>query len=410
MALDWVHLADVARTAPEFQTRALELLGQRLGFDIAFLAVAGDERGAAGVGLDPAEVLERFAPGSAYQRELLPVKSAALAARGVAVDTDVLGQRRLEDTAYFRDFVRPMGGRHSLLAYLRLRDVPFGTLVLGRSTAFSSRDVLELERILPELSVGRASYGLPPAKDAPPLPSPSGGPLARFGRLCSRGVLERVRLRDGTAVIVRDRGEHREMVAVDGESELVWSRAQVSEPARSGWPYVDLLHVAATIARHRTRALFIGCGGGVGVRQFARNYPGMLIDVVDSEASVVALARTWFGIDALPGVTTHVADGAAFVAAAPPAAWDVIVVDAYGTSLVAERFASERFFCELRRVLAPGGAVSSNVIGCLDGDGPVGTVVRAARSLFEDVRIVPVVDTDETFHAGALRNVVVIAR
>lgn len=413
MALEWVRLANEAGTVPEFQSRALELLGARIGFDIAFLAVAGDEARAAGVGLDPAEVLARFAPGSVYERELFPVKSAALGARGVAVDADVLGRRGLEEAAYFRDFVRPRGGRHSLMAYLGLRRVPFGTLVLGRSSAFSAREVREIEDALPALSAGRASYGLPSMDPSPALPAVPGGPLARLGRLCSGGVLGRARLNDGSEVVVRDRDGQREMVASgpgDQEGELVWSRAHLSEPARSGWPYVDLCHLAAAVARRRSRALFIGCGGGVGVRQFARNYPGMLIDVVDSEPAVVELARTWFGVDALPGVTLHVADGAAFVAAAAPASWDVVVIDAYGTSLLETRFASAGFFAELRRVLSPGGAVSSNVIGRLDGGGPVGDVVKAAGSVFEDVRIVPVVGAEETFRAEALRNVVVIAR
>jgi spermidine synthase len=109
-------------------------------------------------------------------------------------------------------------------------------------------------------------------------------------------------------------------------------------------------------------------------------------------------------------VTTHVADGAAFVAAAPPASWDVVVIDAYGASLIEERFAAAGFFAELRRALSPGGAVSCNVIGSLEGDGPVRATVKAARAVFSDVRMVPVVETDETFRADTLRNVVVIAR
>jgi SAM-dependent methyltransferase len=410
MALEWVHLADEAGTVEEFQARALELLQARNGFDVAFLAVAGDERRAVGRGLDPTEVLRRFSPASVYARELLPVKTAALKGRGVALDVEVLGQRGVENSAYFRDFVRPRGGRHSLMAYLRLRGIPFGTLVLGRATAFSAREVRDLEGTLPALSVARASYGLPITGLEPPLPALSGASLARLGRLWSGGVLERARLRDGGEVVVRDRDGLREMVAVDQDRELVWSRAHLSEPARSGWPYIELLHVAATVASRRSRALFIGCGGGVVIRQFARSYPGIVIDVVDREPAVIDLAETWFGLDALPGVTTHVADGAAFVAAAPPASWDVVVIDAYGASLIEERFAAAGFFAELRRALSPGGAVSCNVIGSLERDGPVRATVKAARAVFSDVRMVPVVETDETFRADTLRNVVVIAR
>lgn len=408
MESKWAALPHDARTVEEFQRRALDLLGSAIGFDIAFLAVAGDESRASGRGVDPGEVLRRFAPGSRYAREHLPTKAAALGRRGVAVDADVLGERVLAKCAYFTEFVKPRGGRHSLLAYLALRSEPFGVLVLGRGGGFSAGEVQEMERILPVLSLGRASYGLPPAE--PSLPLPPSGAGARARRFLSRGVLAREARSGGGAVIVRDRGEYREMVAVQGEDELVWSRASLSEPARSGWPYVDLLHVAAPLARRRSRALFVGCGGGVGVRQFVRTYPGIRIDVVDDEPAVIQLATRWYGLGALPGVTTHVADGVAFVAAAPAASWDVVVVDAYGTSIVEERFATGAFFEAVSRALAPGGAVACNVIGSLGGEGIVRRVERSASAVFPSVRLVPVLGPNEVVQADTLRNVVVIAQ
>src|SRR6516164_3594612 len=62
-------------------------------------------------------------------------------------------------------------------------------------------------------------------------------------------------------IVVRDREGYREMVARDRGTrrEMVWSRARIEDPSRSGWPYVDLFHVAAGLAGRRERALFVGC-------------------------------------------------------------------------------------------------------------------------------------------------------
>ena len=145
------------------------------------------------------------------------------------------------------------------------------------------------------------------------------------------------------------------------------------------------------------------------MRQFASAYPGIAIDVVECEPAVIELARAWFDLSAIPGVTVHIADGAAFIRAAAPSTWDVIVIDAYDASTFAAAFADKEFLTALRSVLRPGGAVACNVIGTLVGDGPVRTFVSAAQRAFDTVRMVPVVDLDEHYSGDALRNVVVVA-
>ena len=58
--------------------------------------------------------------------------------------------------------------------------------------------------------------------------------------------------------------------------------------------------------------------------------------------------------------------------------------------------------------LRPGGAFAFNVVGTLDGSGAVRAVVRAAGSVFEDVRLVPVMTATERVDPAATRNVVVV--
>jgi spermidine synthase len=232
-------------------------------------------------------------------------------------------------------------------------------------------------------------------------------PLRRlvFGRRSN--VLASVRTQSGT-IMVRERAGFREMVASDGSSELVWTRVALEDSTRSGWPYIDLLHLAPALAKRRRRALFVGSGGAVSVRQFASAYPGIAIDLVECEPAVIELARAWFDLSAIPRVTVHIADGAAFIRAAAPCTWDIVVIDAYDASTFATEFADERFLAAVRAVLRPGGALACNVIGPLAGAGPVRQFVSAARTVFDTVRIVPVVELNEPFSGDALRNVVVV--
>jgi spermidine synthase len=213
----------------------------------------------------------------------------------------------------------------------------------------------------------------------------------------------------GGELVVRDRAGYREMLAARGARALVWTRAGLDDAARSGFPYVDLFHLAPALARGRDRALFIGCGGGVAVRQFVARYPGMSIDVVENESTVVELARTWFGLNALPGVSMHVADGRDFVLGAAPGRYDVAVIDAYDAEAVASHLVGVPFFTALARALHPGGAAAFNVIGTLAGDGVTRDVERAAAAAFDDVRLIPVLGRGETYAADTLRNVVIVA-
>jgi spermidine synthase len=174
------------------------------------------------------------------------------------------------------------------------------------------------------------------------------------------------------------------------------------------WFYVELFHLAVARARRCRRALFLGCGGGVALRQFARACPGVAIDVVEPDPRVVALARAHFELDTIPRVTVHVAGGADFVARAPAQRWDAVIVDAYDDTELPCGLGTRAFFAGVRACLSAGGAVAMNVIGALGVPGPVRDVERAARAELDDVRLVPVLDPGEAFSPCALRNVIVL--
>ncbi len=353
MPTDFVELAQASHSARAFEASVLAVLEREIGADVAFFVVRGLEGRPTARGLEPRVIAQALARGGVYERELSLVKEAALRARGVAVDTAVLGERRVRESAYFRDVAEPVGGRHSLLAYLSWRSRPFAAVMLGRTgAAFTEGDVRRVERLVPGLGVARAAFGLPAVNEALPLPAPRGW-LERSGW---GGARMRASERSGQGSLsIRDRDGFREMVASEGGQELVWTRAALEDGARSGWPYVDLFHVALGLARGRSSALFVGCGGGVAVRQFARCYPGIGIEVVERDVRVIELARTWFGLGRVPEVTVHIADGAEFVAQARPGSWDVAVIDAFDARRLVQEVTQPSFFHALERGLRPGG-------------------------------------------------------
>jgi len=403
---DPITLAQQSPDHASFDRTVLELLERSVGFDAAFLSIKGDA--STTVAVDGRE-LDAAISRVDHVDEIAPLKDAALARRGVVVDTELLGEQRVRGLRYHRRFAAPIGGRHSLLGFLAVRGRPIGAVMLGRcGSRFTDDEIRRVEDLLPSLAIARASFRVP--WWGGPLPVPR-SPTTRRVSGWLRGEHVHEHLSDHTpAIVVRDRAGYREMVASDAGGELVWSRAAIDEPERSGWFYVDLLHLAAVRAPSQRRILFLGSGGGVGIRQFARTYPGAVLDVVEPDPRVVDLARRWFGLGAVPNLSFVIDDGAAFLRGAADETWDAIVVDAYDGSALAAPLASRSFFADVRRCLRPGGGLAFNVIGALGGEGDLQRIERTARAERLDVRLVPVLDPGESYSPTAIRNVVLVAR
>lgn len=408
MKPDFVELAHAHDSVSEFELAALEALQNDIGCDAAFFLTGGQEQHLTSWGLGDAARENLRIRSGLYAAELAAVKAAALGARGVAVDTAVLGEGRVREMHYYRDVARSVAGRHGLLAYLRKGKRSFGLVMLGRSSR-SFSDV-ELERVaahLPTLSLGRASFGMTWASGALPR-GESAGPVARAKRMLT-GVVGEASLEE-SVVVVRDRKNWREMVARTSDSELVWTRVDRERPSISGWPYVDLFHVAAAGAKSRRRALFLGCGGGVSPRQFAEVYPGIEIDIVEHAQPAMDLATRWFGLREIPGLSVHLGDGRRFVSAAAARSFDIVIVDLFDHRQVAGGVCDADFVHNLHRILHVGGTLGCNIIDSLSGNGPLRALLREIRGKFRDTRVLPVVDPAEDYGAGSLRNIVVVAR
>lgn len=157
------------------------------------------------------------------------------------------------------------------------------------------------------------------------------------------------------------------------------------------------------------RALMLGGGGFAYPKHLLTTRDGIHMDVVEIDPGVVEVARRWFFLSELEerlrdpnrsrgnGLAVHVADGRAFLNAAAPGGYDVVINDAFsGTSPVA-CLATAEAAAAAKACLTPGGLYLANVSSRGEGldlsflRDEVATLLTA----FAHAHVVP--SADETF-------------
>ena len=124
-------------------------------------------------------------------------------------------------------------------------------------------------------------------------------------------------------------------------------------PARLVFHYERLMSLAFALVERPVTALLLGVGGAA-MWRFVRAYlPDCAPTLVDSDETIIALARRWFY---LSQAVVH--DTAQRFLAATTAKFDAILVDLYGPAGPAE--SDEVFWTRCFEALAPGGCLASN--------------------------------------------------
>ncbi len=124
-------------------------------------------------------------------------------------------------------------------------------------------------------------------------------------------------------------------------------------PARLVFHYERLMSLAFAIAERPVTALLLGVGGAA-MWRFMRAYlPDCAPTLVDSDETIIALARRWFYLN-----QPVVHDTAQRFLAATTVRFDAILVDLYGPAGPAE--SNEAFWERCLDALAPGGCLAAN--------------------------------------------------
>jgi hypothetical protein len=124
-------------------------------------------------------------------------------------------------------------------------------------------------------------------------------------------------------------------------------------PAHLVFHYERLMSLALAMSARSVNALLLGVGGAA-MWRFVRAYlPDCAPTLVDSDETIVAIARRWFYLK-----QAVVLDTAERFLAATSMRFDVILVDLYGPGGPAE--STEAFWARCLDALAPGGCLANN--------------------------------------------------
>jgi spermidine synthase len=218
-----------------------------------------------------------------------------------------------------------------------------------------------------------------------------------------------------TIVHTKDSQYHRIAVVDDDDSRYLrfdssfQSGMFKGEPFRTRFDYTDYLQLPLAYRPETRRILYIGLGGGSAPKRMWRDFPATRLDVVELDSEVVDVAYEFFSLPRDPRLRVEVEDGRRFLAS-HEGPWDAIVVDAFYSDSIPFHLATREFLELARSRLAPGGVVTTNIIGAIRGRESrlFRSMLRTYRAVFPTVAIHPVLLAGDRDLTG-IRNIIVVA-
>ncbi len=198
-------------------------------------------------------------------------------------------------------------------------------------------------------------------------------------------ILYEQRAPEGTVIVDQDASGMRTLRFEHGGARQ--SVVKPGDPAHLELAYARAALVGLALAGRRERMLIVGLGGG-SLPMFLRHYyPEAQIDAVDISAQVVDVAKRYFGFREDARMRVHVMDGRRFMEQARPGSYDLIVLDAFGSSSVPAHLTTREFLLGVRRALDPRGVAVGNVWG--RGFNPLyDDMLRTYQDVYDDLYVV----------------------
>jgi spermidine synthase len=116
----------------------------------------------------------------------------------------------------------------------------------------------------------------------------------------------------------------------------------------------------AFLDRLPEKVLFVGLGGGMMPRVFAKYLPQSVIDIAEIDPDVVRVAREFFFFTPSPRLQVAAEDGRLFLRRHQEL-YDLIFLDAYNDQSIPFHLTTKEFFEIVKQRLKPHGVVASNV-------------------------------------------------
>lgn len=146
-----------------------------------------------------------------------------------------------------------------------------------------------------------------------------------------------------------------------GSNSATQTSIKVGDPDHLQFEYLKLALAGLVLAETPRRVLVVGLGGGALPVFLRRHFPQLQIDVVEIDPEVITAAKLYFGFREDTHMKAHAGDGRAFIERAVRGSYDVVFLDAFGSAEVPEHLTTQEFLNAVKRAVAPGGVVVSNV-------------------------------------------------
>ena len=187
---------------------------------------------------------------------------------------------------------------------------------------------------------------------------------------------------------VVDREEGRYLL-IDGGSHSAADTATW----RSVIPYVNVIDLTKEYFAEPGSVLVIGLGGGSTVKSFAHD--GWKVSAVEIDPVVTRMAQKYFGLKD-DEAKIYPMDGRQFLTA-NRSTYEVVVMDAYGSSFIPFHLISEEAFGLLRSHLAGNGVLAVNLQCVGWHDQVVNSVAATLKKHFKHVLALPIAEPPDQF-------------
>ena len=170
----------------------------------------------------------------------------------------------------------------------------------------------------------------------------------------------------------------------------------LSDPWELRLRYTRFLALAPAFRPEPQRVLILGLGGGSFPKRLYRDFPQVVVDVVDIDPEIITIAKRYFQVPEDSRLRLHLRDGRRFLRETTDK-YDLIFLDAYNSDTIPFHLTTQEFYREVEAHLAPGGFVVSNIIGALRGPRSpfFRAMYRTLADTFSTVYVVP------TYYGGS---------
>lgn len=156
----------------------------------------------------------------------------------------------------------------------------------------------------------------------------------------------------------------------------------------SCFEYVNVLDIPRGFFERPGEMLLVGLGGGSIVKSYARE--GWLVDAVEIDPVVTQIAREYFGLEEAEA-RVHEMDGRQFLLT-HDRTWDVIIMDAFGSSSIPFHLVTVEAFGLVRSRLSPGGVLAMNIQAIGWDDQIITSIAATVSRQFEHVAVLPIAE------------------